>query len=295
MNTIKKEFVLLPDGSKMPKMGQGTYRMGEDDQQMEREIKGLQHGLSLGLNMMDTAEMYADGRSENLVGHAIKDMNREDLYLVSKVYPWNANKHKIYSSIDCTLKRLGTDYLDMYLLHWREDADVAEVAYLMEELKDKGKIKRWGVSNFDVKDMEDLWKVPGGSNCCINQVLYNLGSRGIEYDLFQWQREKGVPIMAYCPVGRGGNLVTGAGVSKAELMQDKNVIEVAQRKGISISQLLLAWVLRQPDVVAIPKAVGTDHIDENVAAAEIVLTDEDLAQLDESFPAPTSKSKLETD
>ena len=294
MITLKKEFVLLPDGSNMPKLGQGTWHMGENDQNMEREVKGLQHGISLGLNLIDTAEMYADGKAENIVGNAIRNLKREDLYLVSKVYPWNATKEHMYSSIERTLKLMGTDYLDMYLWHWHEDEDMAEAVYCFEDLKAQGKIKRWGVSNFDVADMEELWSVPDGDKCCVNQVMYNLGSRGIEFDLFQWQRERNVPFMAYCPVGQAGALVTEAGISKAMLMNDKNVVEIARSKGISVIQLLLAWVLRQPDVVAIPKAVGLDHIEENVEASNIVLTDEELALLDESFPAPTSKVVLET-
>lgn len=294
MITLKKEFVLLPDGSKMPKQGQGTWHMGENDLYKEREIKGLQHGISLGLNMIDTAEMYADGKAENIVGNAIRGMNREDLYLISKVYPWNATKEHMYSSLERTLKLMETDYLDMYLWHWHEDEDMAEAVYCLEELKAQGKIKRWGVSNFDVADMEELWSVPDGDKCCVNQVMYNLGARGIEFDLMQWQRERNVPFMAYCPVGQAGALVTEAGVSKAMLMNDKRVLEVARSKGISVVQLLLAWVLRQPDMVAIPKAVGLDHIEENAAASNITLTEEELALLDESFPAPTSKVVMET-
>ena len=294
MITLKKEFVLLPDGSKMPKLGQGTWHMGENDLHKEREVKGLQHGISLGLNMIDTAEMYADGKAENIVGNAIRGMKREDLYLVSKVYPWNATKEHMYSSLERTLKLMETDYLDMYLWHWHEDEDMAEAVYCLEDLKAQGKIKRWGVSNFDVADMEELWSVPDGDKCCVNQVMYNLGARGIEFDLMQWQRERNVPFMAYCPVGQAGALVTEAGVSKAMLMNDERVLEVARSKGISVIQLLLAWVLRQPDMVAIPKAVGLDHIEENVAASNIVLTDEELALLEESFPAPTCKVPMET-
>ena len=294
MITLKKQFVLLPDGSKMPKLGQGTWHMGENDLHKEREVKGLQHGISLGLNMIDTAEMYADGKAENIVGNAIRGMKREDLYLVSKVYPWNATKEHMYSSLERTLKLMETDYLDMYLWHWHEDEDMAEAVYCLEDLKAQGKIKRWGVSNFDVADMEELWSVPDGDKCCVNQVMYNLGARGIEFDLMQWQRERNVPFMAYCPVGQAGALVTEAGVSKAMLMNDERVLEVARSKGISVIQLLLAWVMRQPDMVAIPKAVGLDHIEENVAASNIVLTDEELALLDESFPAPTCKVPMET-
>lgn len=290
---IKNITVQLPDGSSMQKLGQGTWKMGEDDRKAEKEVAGLQYGIDLGLSMIDSAEMYADGKAEMIAGRAIQRYDREDIYLISKVYPQNACREHIYSSLDRSLKLLGTDYLDMYLLHWREDADLSEVVYLMEELKEKGKIRRWGVSNFDVADMEDLWKVPDGNKCCVNQILYNLGTRGIEYDLLQWQREKQVPFMAYTPVGQAGALVTEAGVSKEALMSDKNVLEVAEKHGISVVQLLLAFVLRLDDMIAIPKAVSPEHIDENAAALDIVLTDEDLEQLSASFPAPTEKKPME--
>lgn len=290
---MEKKKILLPDGSYLPKIGQGTWQMGEDDTAYSREIDGLRHGLEIGMNLIDTAEMYADGKAENIAGRAIEKFDRKDVYLLSKVYPQNANRHHIYSSLERTLKLLGTEYLDMYLLHWREDADLAEVAYCMEDLKDQGKIKRWGVSNFDVTDMEDLWKVPDGNQCCVNEVLYNLGARGIEYDLLQWQRERGVPFIAYGPVGQAGAMTTQDGVSKAALMTDENVIEVAKKHGISVVQLLLSFVLRLEDVAAIPKAVGFDHIEENAAAAKVTLSEEDLEQLSRSFPSPTEKVTME--
>lgn len=291
--TVSEKQVLLPDGSCIPKTGQGTWHMGEDDETYQLEIEGLRHGIDIGIRLIDTAEIYADGKAENIVGNAIKGLDRESLYLTSKVYPQNANRHHIYSSLERSLKLMGTDYLDLYLLHWREDADLAEVAWCMEDLKQQGKIRRWGVSNFDVEDMEALWKVPDGNKCCINQVLYNLGSRGIEYDLLPWQREKNIPFMAYSPTGQAGELVTQDGVSKASLMTDENVLEVATRHGISVVQLLLAFVLRLEDMIAIPKAVGFKHIDENAAAAAITLTDTDLEQLSCSFPAPTQKIPME--
>lgn len=291
--SINMKSILLPDGSYLPKIGQGTWQMGDDDEKRQREIDGLRHGIDIGLRLIDTAEMYADGRAESITGDAIKGHDRESLYLLSKVYPQNANRHRIYSSLDRTLKLMGTDYLDLYLLHWRENADLSEVVYCMEDLKDKGRIRRWGVSNFDVQDMEDLWKVPDGRQCCVNQVLYNLGSRGIEFDLLPWQREKAVPLMAYSPVGQAGALVTQDGVSKAALMDDKNVLAVAKRRGISVVQLLLAFVLRLEDMAAIPKAVGFDHIDENAAALSITLDEEDLEQLSASFPAPKEKIAME--
>lgn len=289
----ERNLILLPDGSTMSKLGQGTWQMGEDDEKLQREVDGLKHGIEIGIDLIDTAEMYADGKAENIVGNAIKEFDREKVYLLSKVYPENANRHRIYSSVQRSLKLMNADYLDMYLLHWREDADLAEVVYCMEDLKDKGYIKRWGVSNFDVEDMEDLWKVTDGKNCAINQVLYNLGSRGIEYDLMPWQREHGVPFIAYGPVGQAGAQVTQDGVSKAALMGDKNVNAVAKRHNASVVQILLAFVLKEKDMVAIPKAVGFDHIDENAAALALSLTEEDLEQLSASFPAPTKKILME--
>ena len=259
----------------------------------EREIAGLRHGIELGMTLIDTAEMYADGKAENIAGNAAKPFARESLYICDKVYPKNADRKHIYSSVERSLKLLGTDYIDLYLLHWREDADLAEVAYCMEDLKDRGWIRRWGVSNFDVDDMEDLWKVPDGNKCTVNQVLYNLGTRGIEYDLLDWQREKGVPFMAYSPVGQAGALTTQDGVSKSVLMSDPHVKAVADRHGISIVQLLLAFVLRYDDMVAIPKAVSFDHVEENAQAADIHLSEEDLEELSVSFPAPTEKIPME--
>ena len=288
-----KETLLLPDGSLMPRLGQGTWQMAEDDTKAEREIAGLRHGFDLGFRLIDSAEMYADGKSELLVGKALKGYRREDFFLVTKVLPENANRKRIYSSLDRSLTLMGTDYADLYLLHWRGDADLGEVVACMEDLKRKGKIRRWGVSNFDVQDMEDLWRVPDGRNCCVNQILYNLGSRGIEYDLIPWQRERGVPFMAYCPVGQAGALVTQDRVSKEMMVRDENVRAVAARHGASIVQILLAFVLRLEDFAAMPKAVGFDHIEENYAVKGISLTEEDIEQLSRSFPAPTEKTPME--
>ena len=288
-----KDTIVLPDGSLMPRLGQGTWQMAEDDARAEREIAGLRHGFDLGFRLIDSAEMYADGKSELLVGKALKGYRREDQFIVTKVLPENANRKRIYSSLDRSLALLGTDYADMYLLHWRGESDLGEVVACMEELKAQGKIRRWGVSNFDVQDMEDLWSVPDGKNCCVNQILYNLGSRGVEYDLVPWQREHGVPFMAYCPVGQAGALVTQDRVSKEMMVRDPNVRAVAERHGCSIVQILLAFVLRLEDFAAMPKAVGFDHIEENYAVRQIVLTEEDIGQLSSSFPAPIEKVPME--
>ena len=280
-------------GQSVGPIGQGTWYLGEDPSLFPEEYKALRTGVEAGMNLIDTAEMYGDGAAEELVGFSIQGMDRSKLFLVSKVYPFNAGQRHIFTSCEDSLRRMKTDYLDLYLLHWREDADLAEVVYCMEDLKQQGKIRRWGVSNFDVQDMEDLMRVPDGRNCCVNQVLYNLGCRGIEYDLIPWQREHQIPMMAYSPVGQAGALVTQDGVSKQQLMTDQNVIEVAKRHGISLVQLLLAFVLQQPDVAAIPKAVSFNHIDENLAALEVQLSEADMEQLADSFPSPDHKILME--
>jgi diketogulonate reductase-like aldo/keto reductase len=291
--SAEKKYVKLPDGSLIPQLGQGTWRMGEEDRNYKREIEGLRHGIDLGMSLIDTAEMYADGKAENIAGHAISPYDRKDIFLVSKVYPENACRSHIYSSAERSLKLLGTDYLDIYLLHWRGDADLSEVVYCMEDLKEKGTIRRWGVSNFDVKDMEDLWNVPDGKNCCINQVLYNLATRGIEFDLLPWQRDRNIPFMAYSPAGQAGALTTQDGVSKAGMMSDPNVRSVALWHNISVVQVLLAFVMRYDDMIAIPKAVTFEHVEENALSSKVVLTEEDLFLLNTSFPAPVKKVAME--
>lgn len=285
--------VYLPDGSSMPQLGQGTWQMGEDDNKYERGDRRTAPRHRAGHDSDRHGRNVCRWQGGEYCRNAAKPFARESLYICDKVYPKNADRKHIYSSVERSLKLLGTDYIDLYLLHWREDADLAEVAYCMEDLKDRGWIRRWGVSNFDVDDMEDLWKVPDGNKCTVNQVLYNLGTRGIEYDLLDWQREKGVPFMAYSPVGQAGALTTQDGVSKSVLMSDPHVKAVADRHGISIVQLLLAFVLRYDDMVAIPKAVSFDHVEENAQAADIHLTEEDLEELSVSFPAPTEKIPME--
>ena len=282
----EKPVLTLPDGRTMPRLGQGTWRMGEDDLKRTEEVAALRYGISLGMSLIDSAEMYADGQAEDVAGEAIQAVKREDVFLVSKVYPENANRRMIFESCNQTLKRFGVADLDLYLLHWREDADLAEVAYCMETLVDQKKIKGWGVSNFDTFDMEDLWKVPDGNKCAINQVLYNLGSRGIEFDLMPWQRERNVPFMAYCPVAQGASF-------REELLEDKHVREVASKYQVTPMQILLSFVLRHEDMAAIPKAVERAHVKQNAASIHIKLTADDLAWISKSFPAPTFKMEME--
>jgi diketogulonate reductase-like aldo/keto reductase len=279
-------FLTLPDGRKMPRLGQGTWRMGEEIIKRAEEVSALRYGMSLGMNLIDSAEMYANGQAEDIAGEAIEVVQREEVFLVSKVYPHNANRQKIFESCELSLKRFGVEYLDLYLLHWREDADLSEVAFCMETLVEQKKIKGWGVSNFDTFDMEDLWKVPDGNKCAINQVLYNLGSRGIEFDLMPWQRERNIPFMAYCPIAQGASL-------REELFENKNVRQVAAKYQATPMQILLSFVLRHEDMAAIPKAVQRAHVKQNAASINIKLTEDDLAWISKSFPAPTFKMEME--
>lgn len=282
---IEKRVVTLPDGTTVPCIGQGTWHMGEKPQEKAKEIKALQLGIELGMKVIDTAEMYGNGASERLVGEAIKG-RRDDVFLVSKVYPHNAGLDKISTACENSLKRLGTDYLDLYLLHWRGRIPLEETIEGMEKLRKEGKILRWGVSNFDTDDMEELWNTANGSNCAINQVLYHLGSRGIDFDLLPWHREHHVPIMAYSPLAQGGTL-------RRQLLTDPIVNEIAKKYNVKPLQIALAWTIRTNNVIAIPKAGQEQHVLENAEAAAIELTQEDLNRLDEAFPKPRKKVPLD--
>ncbi|BDG33604.1 aldo/keto reductase [Parageobacillus thermoglucosidasius] len=282
---IEKRVVTLPDGTTVPCIGQGTWHMGEKPQEKAKEIKALQLGIELGMKVIDTAEMYGNGASERLVGEAIKG-RRDDVFLVSKVYPHNAGLDKISTACENSLKRLGTDYLDLYLLHWRGRIPLEETIEGMERLRKEGKILRWGVSNFDTDDMEELWNTTNGSNCATNQVLYHLGSRGIDFDLLPWHREHHVPIMAYSPLAQGGAL-------RKQLLTDPIVNEIAKKYNVKPLQIALAWTIRTNDVIAIPKAGQEQHVLENAEAAAIELTQEDLKRLDEAFPKPRKKVPLD--
>ena len=284
---MKKE-VTLPDGTKVPALGQGTWHMGDAAARESGEIESLRTGVGLGMTLVDTAEMYGEGAAERLVGKAITGCERDELFITSKVYPWNAGRADIFASCDNSLKRIGTGYLDLYLLHWRGSVPLRETVECMEELKARGKIRRWGVSNFDTDDMEELWSVPGGDQCAVNQVLYHLGSRGIEYDLLPWLRGHGIPVMAYCPVAQAGKL-------RRQLLNDAVLREIAEKHGISVIQLLLAFVLSKPQVIAIPKASNPAHTRENAQAAQISLSGEELERIERAFPAPTQKVPLDVE
>ncbi|MEK9539246.1 aldo/keto reductase [Pantoea agglomerans] len=269
----------------LPVIGQGTWYMGENPAQRADEVAALQAGLECGLKLIDTAEMYADGGAEEVVGQALLG-RRDRALLVSKVYPWNAGEVDAIAACERSLRRLQTDYLDLYLLHWRGNIPLEETLRAMERLQQQGKIRHWGVSNFDTDDMAELWDEEKGEACATNQVLYHLASRGIEFDLLPACQQRGVPVMAYCPLAQAGRL-------RDSLFTDPQLTQIAQQKGISVAQLLLAWVIRQPGVIAIPKASSVAHVQENAAALEVELTDEDLQLIDRAWPAPQHKSPLD--
>ena len=264
----------------VPALGQGTWNMGDSPGKRAAEVATLRRGIELGMTLIDTAEMYGSGRSESLVGEAIKGL-RDRVQLVSKVLPSNASTEGTVRACEASLKRLGVEALDLYLLHWRGRFSLGETVAGFERLLKQGKIRAWGVSNFDVDDMEELHRVPGGEGCTVNQVLYNPEHRGIEFDLLPWCKSHGVTVMAYSPVGQGGKLLASAALRK-----------VARKHGVSPAQVALAWCLREP-VVAIPKAGSIAHVEENAAAADLVLDEEDLAEIDRVFQAPKRRQGLD--
>ncbi|MHC1693886.1 MAG: aldo/keto reductase [Eubacteriales bacterium] len=277
------------NGLSLPLIGQGGWNIGDNPSKAWDEAQSLRLGLELGLTLIDTAEMYGDGSSESLIGESLAGINRRDYQLVSKVLPQNADEKSIFISCEQSLSRLRTDYLDLYLLHWRGSVPLEETVGCMERLVEQGKILRWGVSNFDTSDMQELWRVENGSNCAVNQVLYNLGSRGIEYDLVPWLREHSVAVMAYCPLAQAGTL--------KRLSQDFDksqvLLDTAEKYGISVMQLLLAFTLRMDNVMAIPKASSTAHIRENAAIQSLSISGEDWENIDLVFWPPTEKMHLD--
>lgn len=269
----------------LPAIGQGTWYMGESRSQRAAEVAALRAGVEQGLTLIDTAEMYADGGAEEVVGEALKGI-RDKVFLVSKVYPWNAGGKKAIAACEASLRRLGTDHLDLYLLHWRGNYSLAETVEVMETLIAQGKIARWGVSNLDIDDVQELWQVDGGQQCATNQVLYHLASRGIEYDLLPWCQQQSLPVMAYCPLAQAGRLRNG-------LLNNNAVLDIAHAHNASAAQILLAWVISHQGVMAIPKASSVAHVKENAAALNITLSADELAKLDRAFPAPQRKMPLD--
>ncbi|AWQ18606.1 hypothetical protein NS303_05245 [Pantoea ananatis] len=269
----------------IPAIGLGTWYMGEDSARRQQEVTALQAGLDAGLKIIDTAEMYADGRAEEVVGEALKG-RRDSALLVSKVYPWNAGEEDAIAACEASLRRLQTDRIDLYLLHWRGSVPLEETIRAMQRLQQQGKIVHWGVSNFDSDDMDALWAEPGGEACATNQVLYHLGSRGIEYDLLPQCQQRAVPVMAYCPLAQAGRL-------RSQLFSEPTLVALAEQKGVTVAQLLLAWVIRVPGVMAIPKASSLQHVRENAAALDITLSDEACFLIDKAFPPPRHKMPLD--
>jgi diketogulonate reductase-like aldo/keto reductase len=273
------QMIALHGGDAVPALGQGTWMMGEDGSRRAQEIAALRAGLDLGMTLIDTAEMYGEGASEELVGEAIAG-RRDEVFLVSKAYPQNASADRLPRSCDASLRRLGTDRIDLYLLHWRGRVPLAETVEAMERLRDVGKIRHWGVSNLDVDDMAEL-VAAGGAGCVTDQILYNPTRRGPELDLLPWLADHHMAAMAYSPVEQG------------RLVDHPALIRLARQLDASPAQVALAWCLRQDGLIAIPKASSIDHVRDNRAAADLALDAETLATIDRLFPAPRSPTALE--
>src|SRR5438094_5801978 len=272
--------VELPDGERVAALGQGTWNMGETKRAHSGEVAALRLGIDLGMTLIDTAEMYGEGGAEKVVADAI-DGQRERVFVVTKVYPHNASRAKLPKICERSLKRLRIDTIDLYLLHWRGSVPLTETVEAFEKLRVAGKIRHWGVSNFDVVDMKELLAIENGSTCAANQVLYSLHHREIESELLPWSQKNKIPIMAYSPVGHGRGLLENATLKK-----------IAKRHDATPAQIALAWVLRQPGVIAIPKASSEKHVRDNARSIHIKLAKDDLADLDREFPPPRSKKSL---
>ncbi|MFI3115703.1 MAG: aldo/keto reductase [Clostridia bacterium] len=280
------EKIKLSNGENINKLGQGTWNMGENLQNVNSEIATIKKGIDLGLNLLDTAEMYGEGNSERFISKAIEGVSRDDLFIVSKVYPHNACNKKLEKSLDKSLKNLKTDYLDMYLLHWKGSVPLEETVFALEEQVKKGKIKSWGVSNFDTRDMEQLLQIENGKNCRVNQVMYHLGSRGVEYDLLPYLTEQNIVLMAYCPLAQAGRL-------KSDIWTNNVVNDIAKKYNVSVANVLLNFIMRHKNVIAIPKASKISNVEDNARSLDFSLTDEDINLLNTEFPAPTTKQYLD--
>jgi diketogulonate reductase-like aldo/keto reductase len=278
--------LLLPSGSRIPVLGQGTWNMGEDPSARADEVAALRLGLDLGVTLIDTAEMYGEGGAEEVVGEAIAG-RRDEVFLVSKVYPHNADRRGVQAACERSLRRMRVERIDLYLLHWRGNVPLEETLEAFVRLREQGKIGDFGVSNFDLDDMLEAAALPGGELVATDQVLYNLSQRGIEWELLPWCRERRIPLMAYSPLESNPN-------EQAGLLGNPQLAAVARRHGVTPAQVALAWLLRQDGVVVIPKAVRPQHVRENRAALDLspLLTSEDLAQLDAGFPAPRRRRPL---
>jgi len=276
--------VRLPSGRTMPALGQGTWNMGESRSARGAEVAALQLGLDLGMHLIDTAEMYGDGGAEEVVGEAIAG-RRDAVFLVSKVYPHNASRAGVRQACERSLRRLNTDRLDLYLLHWRGNVPLAETLDGLLALQREGKILEFGVSNFDRDDMLEAAALPGGASIATNQVLYNLLKRGVEWDLLPWMHQQHMPLMAYSPLESNP-------AEQSTLLRNPVLANVAARHGVTPAQLAVAWLLHRPNLVVIPKAVQLAHVEQNRAAATIVLSADELRELDGAFPPPRRATPL---
>ena len=272
--------VALPSGERVPALGMGAWNIGDRKAARAEEIATLRLGLDLGAQLIDTAEMYGDGRSEELVGEAIAG-RRDGVLLVSKVLPENASRKGAVAACERSLKRLKTDRIDLYLLHWRGSVPFAETIGAFEALKQAGKIRHYGVSNLDLADMKEWWRLPGGQACAANQLLFNLARRGIEYDLLPWLRERKVPVMAYSPI------------EQARLLEERGLVRFAKAHGMTPAQAALAWLLAKEGVIVIPKTGRRERLKENFGALDLRLDAAQLAELDRLFPPPAKSSPLE--
>jgi diketogulonate reductase-like aldo/keto reductase len=273
------KHVTLPDGESIPALGLGTWRMGESPAKRTREVAVLGQGLDRGLSLIDTAEMYGEGGAEEVIAEAITG-RRDEVFIVSKVYPHNASRGGVAAACERSLARLGTDWIDLYLMHWRGAHPIAETVAGFEQLRHDGKIRHWGVSNFDTADMDELLALETGKSCAANQVKYHLGRRGIEWDLLPRMQDRGIAVMAYSPLGQG------------DLLRDATLARVARRHGVASATIAVAWTLRQDNVIAIPKTSDPAHLEDILASLDVTLTDEDLAELDAAFPPPRRATRL---
>jgi diketogulonate reductase-like aldo/keto reductase len=271
----------LPSGQELPVLGIGTWGMGERPQSRQAEADALRLALDSGMTLIDTAEMYGDGGAEEVVGLALEGRSRNDAFVVSKVLPNHASRKGTIAACEASLRRLGTDYIDLYLLHWRGNVPLADTVGALEQLQRDGKIRHWGVSNFDTDDMDELRALPGGVHAQTDQVLYNLTRRGIEFDLLPWCKQHGMPVMAYSPLEQG------------RVLRDATLRQLAQERGATPAQVALAWVLRNGDVIAIPKAATPGHVEQLRGVLGIVLSAEELHALDGAFAPPKHKVPLE--
>lgn len=281
-------YLTLKSNNKIPKFGIGTWGIGENESKREKEIKSIIFSLKNDVKLIDTAEMYGNGAAEKIVGEALKHVKikREDIFITSKVYPHNAGKDKIFNSLESSLKRLNLDYLNLYLLHWRGRIPLSETIECMEKAKSEGLIKDWGVSNFDTNDMKELENIKDGDKCVVNQVLYHLGSRGIDFDLAPYMKDKNIALMAYSPLAQ-------AGILHKNILDNAVLMKIAEKYNASASQIALSFIINTANYIAIPKSVSKSHILENINSQNIILDDEDIELINKEFPKPNKKMPLD--